>query len=452
MKKIIILLLFILSQNTYAQEFTPDWASLNARKTPEWYGNAKFGIFIHWGVYSVPAWATDSYADGFGSNYAEWYWQRLNATNLKIHKDFTEFHKRVYGQEFQYRDFAKQFRAEMFKPAFWASVLKNSGAKYVVLTSKHHDGFALWQAPDTKDWNAVENGPGRDLLGELTKAVSDSGLRMGYYYSLYEWYHPLYQSNVGRYVDEHMIPQIKDLVAKYQPDVLWTDGEWEQTADTWKSKDIIAWLYNHPSVKNKIVINDRWGSDTKGLYGSFNTSEYGQGRKNKDKPWEECRGIGQSFGYNRNENLADYATTKELVHELIRVVATGGNFLLNIGPAADGTIPVIMQERLKEIGDWLKINGEAIYDTKGLGNEYSLKDSSVFFTKKGRDIYATLTHWKPYVEIGPLSKLPNKINLLGSKQPVRFSKNGRNIKIYMPYLAPEQYCGNNGWVLKLTYN
>lgn len=451
MKRFWIFLVVIAPLFSIAQQYTADWASIDKRHTPNWYGNAKFGIFIHWGVYSVPAWATDSYADGFGSNYAEWYWQRLNATNLKIHKDFTAFHEKVYGKNFDYHDFAKQFKAEMFKPELWASIIKKSGAKYVVLTSKHHDGFALWPAPGTDNWNATVTGPHRDLLGDLSKSVRDSGLRMGYYYSLCEWYHPLYKADVAKYVSSYMLPQIKDLVTKYSPDVLWTDGEWEQSSETWKAKEIISWLYNEPSVKDKIVINDRWGNDTKGLHGSFNTSEYGHGNKNTQKPWEECRGIGQSFGYNRNENLSDYASSKELVHELIKVVSSGGNLLLNIGPAADGNIPVIMQQRLKEIGDWLSVNGEAIYNTTVWEKSSIQKDSSLFFTKKEKSIFAIATKWKNKLIVNTNGEMPKSVALLGFEKKLKFRQKGKNLEIFMPNLLPDRNPGNIAWVAKMQF-
>src|SRR5690606_1973591 len=149
MKKIVFALTFGLCLSAHAQ-FSPNWESLDQRATPAWFEDAKFGIFIHWGVYSVPAWATLSNADGFGSYYSEWYWERLNNEKLKIHKEFTDFHQKNYAGK-PYQDFAHDFKAELFDPDKWADILQGSGARYVVLTSKHHEGFTLW--PSKQSWN-----------------------------------------------------------------------------------------------------------------------------------------------------------------------------------------------------------------------------------------------------------------------------------------------------------
>ena len=271
-----IVFLFLSLISLQAQTYAPNWASLDQRQTPAWFQDAKFGIFIHWGVFSVPAWATTSNADGFGSGYSEWYWQRLFATNLKIHPEFLEFHRKNYGDA-SYQDFVQHFKAELYKPEDWAKIFEEAGAKYVVLTSKHHEGFTLWPSAQSWNWNAMDVGPHRDLAGDLSKAVKARNLRMGFYYSLYEWFNPVYKADVNKYVAERMLPQMKDLVTRYEPDVLWTDGEWDHPAKTWQSETFLAWLFNESKVKDRVVVNDRWGNDTKGAHGSFATSEYGHG-------------------------------------------------------------------------------------------------------------------------------------------------------------------------------
>lgn len=432
-----------------AQTYQPTWESLDKRPVPNWYPNAKFGIFIHWGLYSVPSWATNSNADGFGSNYAEWYWQRLFAPNLKIHKEFVAFHERVYGKNFSYQQFAPMFTAELFDPAQWASIFKASGAKYVVLTSKHHDGYTLWPSAQSWNWNVNDIGPHRDLAGDLSAAVRKEGLHMGFYYSLFEWFNPQYKSDVDGYVRDRMIPQMKDLVTRYKPDVLWADGDWDHSAATWKSEPFLAWLFNESPSKDSIVVNDRWGSDTKSAHGTFQTSEYGSGSVTGKRPWEETRGIGASFGYNRNESLEQYSSSQQLVHELIGTVARGGNLLLNIGPAADGTIPVIMQQRLSDIGNWLKVNGEAIYETASWKNAPAVtKESTLFFTQKQQSVYAITTRWEKEIVIRNISK-PSAVSMPGYNGKLAFSYKNGTLTIKMPALTPDIVPCQYAWVCRV---
>lgn len=445
----VTLTLVILVSSEAAAQYQPEWSSLDKRKTPEWFSKAKFGIFIHWGLYSVPSWATKSNADGFGSGYAEWYWQRLMDPKLKIHKEFVDFHERMYGPNSKYQDFAGQFKAELFNPDDWAELFKASGAKYIVLTSKHHEGFALWPSADSWNWNAMDVGAHRDLAGDLSKSVKKAGLHMGFYYSLYEWFNPVYKSDVKKYVGEHMIPQMKDLVTRYEPDILWTDGEWEQPAETWKSTEFLAWLFNNKTLGDNIVVNDRWGNDTKGKHGSFFTTEYGQGTTSKTHPWEECRGIGESFGYNRNENLEDYMSSDKLVHSLVSIVSRGGNFLLNIGPTADGRIPVIMQQRLKDLGKWMQINGDAIYETQRWEPEQKiLTDSTVFYTKKGKDLYVICTSWPEKLIIQGVKK-PRSVSMLGLNGSVQTAFSKEKLVISAPHVTPKTIPCSSAWVFKL---
>ncbi len=345
-----------------AARYEANWASLDTRPIPQWYKDAKFGIFIHWGVYSVPSW-------GKKGTYAEWYWNYLHDPNNPTR----QFHDQNYGKDFPYENFAPMFKAELFNPQQWADVFARSGAKYVALTSKHHEGFCLWPSKEsTRDWgrawNSVDTGPHRDLAGDLSAAVRAKGLKMGFYYSLYEWYNPIYKSDFARFRDEHFFPQFKDLVTRYKPSIIFADGEWEHTSAEWHTPELMAWLYNDSGVGDDVVINDRWGNDTRGKHGGYYTTEYGgftdfKADATAQHKWEENRGIGASFGYNRNEDYDNYRSTPELIRLLIGMVSQGGNLLLDIGPTADGRIPVIMQDRLIGMGEWLKVNGEAIYGT-----------------------------------------------------------------------------------------
>lgn len=443
--------LFLFAQKTYKA----DWASLDARPIPKWFTGAKFGIFIHWGLYSVPAWGPVGKEWPVYSKYAEWYWYRMQSDSSKVGDAFRQFHNKTFGSGFHYQDFANDFKAELFNPDQWAGLFAQSGAKYVVLTSKHHEGFTLWPSKDAWNWNAVDVGPHRDLAGDLTKAVKAAGLHMGFYYSLYEWYNPLYRANVNKYVDEHMIPQLKDLVTRYSPDVVWTDGEWDYPSEVWKSTDFLSWLYNESGVKETVVVNDRWGKETRSKHGGFYTTEYDLVHNADSKamkiarPWEECRGIGGSFGYNRNESLGDYETSASLVKMLIEKVARGGNLLLDIGPNADGTIPVIMQQRLMDMGRWLKTAGEAIYDTEEWSDAPALSsETTQFYTRKGKDLYLLCTVFPSVpVAVEKLGK-PEAISLLGSNAKIQSHFANGRLTIEPPIPDPNAK-GEYAWVLKL---
>jgi len=356
MKKIFCIALIIISFSMYAQTYQPNWESLDKRPTPQWFKDSKFGIFIHWGVYAVPGWSTKG-------NYAEWYQQGLQTNDTARQK----FHKAKFGDR-TYYDLANDFKAELFNPDDWAKLFEKSGAKYIVLTSKHHDGFTLWPNQTVNKtwgfkWNAMDIGPKRDLLGDLFKAVRKTSVHAGMYYSLYEWFNPLWKSDKQKYALEHVWPQMKELINNYQPDVFWTDGDWDAPPETWKSQEFLSWLYNESPVKNKVVVNDRWGSGVRFHHGGIYTPEYQPDLDFENHDWEESRGMGYSYGYNREEDAWDYNSTQSLVIALIDKVSRGGNFLLDIGPDEHGKIPPIMQDRLLQMGEWLKINGEAIYNT-----------------------------------------------------------------------------------------
>lgn len=454
-----IIFVFFLSLIAYSQTkpYQAAWESIDSRAVPGWFEDAKFGIFIHWGLYSVPAFSpTARDSVGVYERYAEWYWRRWSQPS-KTQRFFLDYHNRVYGPDFRYQDFVNYFKAEMFRPDDWANIFAKAGAKYVVLTSKHHEGFTLWPSEYSWNWNSVDVGPHRDLLGDLTKSVKDKGLKMGYYYSLLEWYHPLYKrETIGQYVDQHMMPQMKELVTIYKPDIFWTDGEWDYTSDELKSTQFLQWLFNDSPVKETVAINDRWGKETRSKHGGYYTTEYdlvhdGDSRGMKfERPWEECRGMAGSFGYNRNEMLEDYSTSGQLVHILIDKVARGGNLLLNIGPTADGRIPEIMQQRLSDMGEWLKVNGEAIYGTRKWDNAPAVTAATTYyFTKKGKDLYLIVTKWqdKPLVVEG-IGKADN-ITMLGYQGKVKFSVSGNRLNIGPPALSPVTSPCNYAWTFKV---
>ena len=467
MKKSLLLLpALVLMIGLSAQTYQPNWESLNKRSIPKWFHQDKFGIFIHWGTYAVPAYAP--VIPNSSASYSEWYWWRIHEGQ----KDFKAFHDKNYGPDFKYTDFEKSFKAELFDPAHWADVFKKSGARYVVLTSKHHEGYCLWNSTDAdrtwgRPWNAVTGTPKRDLLGDLTDAVRNAGLKMGYYYSLYEWFNPLWLSDKKRYVTEHMTPQFKDLVTRYKPSIIFSDGEWDLSDTAWQSESLLAWLFNKSPVKKDVVIDDRWGSDTRGKNtgATYTTSEYGSGM-DASVIWEESQGIGHSYGYNRNEKLEDYKESNALILMLMDIVSRGGNLLLDIGPTADGRIPVIMQQRLTDIGRWLKLNGEAVYGTTAWKQPYQWstgikreqKDASFMagytisdlvkpdkdtsyveclFTRKGNDLYCTLPTYTSQLRLRNLKlKEGAMATVLAGNRRLRYKQQGTDCMLDLSALKP----------------
>lgn len=453
-----------------AQEYEPTWESLDRRPIPGWFQDAKFGIFIHWGVYSVPAWRKVS--EGRYASYAEWYYARVMFDEKGGGR---EFHVKNFGENFAYRDFAPLFRAELFDPEQWAELFARAGARYVVLTSKHHDGFCLWptKSPYKKGWNSMDAGPKRDLVGDLTQAVRARGLRMGLYYSIIEWEtNWTHRTETGyfipkslvdelgipedKYVDDHMIPQLKELVTAYEPAMIFGDaGEWDRSAEEWKTLDFLAWLYNSAPNRDEVVVNDRFGRDMPGKHGDYFSSEYADADGvGTGHPWEESRGIGGSYGFNRDENIDDYNTSEDLVHELVDIVSRGGNLLLNVGPTADGRIPVIMQQRLVDIGKWLDVNGEAIYGTKPWNKAGMNRDAekSVYFTQKGKDLYVIRTKWpqEAFAVQGIAGTEKMKISLLGFEGKVEWKTADGGVIVRPPCLNPVTMPCDYAWVFKVS--
>lgn len=420
-----------------AVTYEANWESLDRREVPAWWTEAKFGVFVHWGPYSVPAYAPTN-DDLFGMGYAEWYQGRL----LKGYRVFLDHHAKKYNS-MPYENFACQFTAENFDPNEWARLFRASGAKYVVLTSKHHDGYALWPSPESGFYNSTVLGSGRDLAGEFAEAMKKAGLKRGFYFSLLEHANPCYPKNLlknglkqawsmDEWATRINIPQLKELVEDYEADIVWADGEWDYTDKEQHAEEFLAWLYNESKVKESVVVNDRWGSNVRGKHGGHFTTEYAFAGGDTTglsqvHPWEECRGIGKSFGFNRYETALDYMSREECLETLVRIVSEGGNLLLNVGPTADGRIPAIMQDRLLAIGKWLETNGEAIYATTRWPHA---KDAAslprVYFTEKGENVYAIIFGAQAgEIRFNDLGKVES-VELLGSTRPVvwRYAESG----------------------------
>ena len=449
-----------------AQVYEADWSSLDTRPIPSWFEDAKFGIFIHWGVYSVPAYRP--LEEGLYASYAEWYYAKVYQSEKNGGK---EFHAKNYGESFSYRDFAPLFTAELWEPGEWAELFEKAGAKYVVLTSKHHDGFCLWptKSPYKKNWNSMDTGPGRDLVGELSEAVRDAGMRMGLYYSIIEWesswtnrtetgyYIPMaevekYKIPEDEYVDNHLIPQLKEIITEYQPSLVFADGgEWDGTVEQWKTLDFLSWLYTESPVKNEVVVNDRFAKGMPGNHGDYYSSEYSDANLEDRHPWEESRGIGGSYGYNRAENIDDYNTSEELIHELISIISRGGNLLLNVGPTADGRIPVIMQQRLLDVGEWLGVNSEAIYHTRQTDLAKGIQEN-ILFTSRGNSLYGIITEWPTDVIKIKLESNTIKVedvSMLGIDYNIRWQQIGDILSISLPLLTIDKLPCIYAWSLRI---
>ncbi|XP_035285167.1 tissue alpha-L-fucosidase-like [Anguilla anguilla] len=423
--------------------YTADWDSLDSRPLPTWYDEAKFGIFVHWGVFAVP---------GFGSEWFWWHWQ--GDPNPK----YVEFMKKNYPPGFTYPQFAPDFRAQFFDPDQWAEIFEASGAKYVVLTSKHHEGFTTWGSPHSWNWNSVDTGPHRDLVEDLGVAVRKRSLHYGLYNSLYEWFHPLYLSDkksgfkTQEFVFNKLLPELHDLVTRYKPDLIWSDGDWEAPDSYWNSTEFLAWLYNDSPVKDSVVTNDRWGAGCSCKHGGYYNCDdkYTPGQLPKHK-WEKCTSVDTySWGYRRTMRLKELLDLPSIIQDLVRTVALGGNYLLNVGPTAEGTIPPVFEERLRGLGDWLKVNGEAVYASRPWRVQSENSTQTVWYTSKGSQVYAFILvrpseSWLKLAE--PITSPSTKVTLLGYSGQLSWSAlQPSGLTVQLPL---EPFVNGHGWTLRL---
>ncbi|MDD8026383.1 MAG: alpha-L-fucosidase [Acidobacteriota bacterium] len=325
----------------------------------QWWRDARFGLFIHWGLYAIPAgeW-------GGQTNYGEWI--RNNAQiPLKT-----------------YDKFAARFNPVKFDAAAWVKMAKDAGMKYIVITSKHHDGFAIFDSK-VSDFDVMATPFKRDILKELATACRKEGIKLCFYHSIMDWHHPDYLprrswevkdrpeagANLERYI-AYMKAQLKELLTDYGDiGVLWFDGEWENTWTEARGRDLYAYVR---SLQPKIIINNRVGASRTGMEGfsaakesagDFGTPEQtipATGLAGVD--WETCMTMNDNWGYNKNDRA--WKTSRDLIQKLADIASKGGNFLLNVGPTSEGLFPGPGVERLAAIGRWMKANGESIYGTQ----------------------------------------------------------------------------------------
>ncbi len=345
-------------------------------ETPAWFTDAKFGIFVHWGPYSVPAWAEPlgehgtQHDDWFLRNpYAEWYYN-----TIRIPGSPASVHQREVWGDAPYDDFLDRWRAEAFDADAMIALFARAGARYVVPTTKHHDGVTLWEAPGTGTRNTVHRGPRRDLVAEFERAARAAGLRFGVYYSGgFDWHAadtgPIWDADddsgarpldaeYAAYAKAHVL----DLVQRYGPDVLWGDIDWPDAGKPEGPDSFLHVLDAFYARNPEGVVNDRFGA----THWDFRTSEYQAGTDLEDDgAWENCRGVGLSFGYNQREDDLDVSLTGEAaVRHLVDVVSRGGNFLLNIGPDAAGRIPRVQRECLEGLAAWMGPHAAAVHGTR----------------------------------------------------------------------------------------
>ncbi|XP_051892538.1 tissue alpha-L-fucosidase-like [Pristis pectinata] len=428
------------------RRYQPNWKSLDSRPLPGWYDESKFGIFIHWGVFSVPS---------FGSEWFWWNWK--GAHSLK----YVEFMAKNYPPGFEYSEFAPEFTASFFNPDQWAELFQESGARYVVLTTKHHEGFTNWGSPVSWNWNSIDTGPHRDLVGDLAAAVRKRNLHYGVYHSLFEWFNPLYlydkqnKFKTQKFVMEKTLPELYDLVLRYKPDIIWSDGAWEAPDTYWNSTEFLAWLYNDSPVKDTVATNDRWGAGCSCKHGGFfNCADKYSPTKLQNHKWEKCTTLDKwSWGYRRDMRMSDVEDLPSIITSFLDTIVYGGNFLLNIGPTKDGIIPPIFEERLRGMGQWLRVNGEAIYASTPWRVQKENSTNIIWYTSKGSSVYAVFTKWPTDNTLqldSPKTSLNTTVTMLGIPRPLKWKTSPtKGILIFLSPLSPFTVPSKNGWTVKM---
>ncbi len=451
--------------------YQANWRSLETYQVPQWYLDAKFGIFIHWGVYSVPA---------FGN---EWYPRDM----YKAGTETFRHHVETYGPQskFGYKDFIPRFRAEKFDPAHWADVFRKSGARYVVPVAEHHDGFPMYDCSFT-DWSAAKMGPKRDVLGQLASAIRSEGIHLGasshraehwWFYDqgmkfdsdvkdprnagLYGPAEPEKSQPNKAYLDDWLL-RTCEIVDKYQPELIWFDWWIEQPVFQPYLQKFAAYYYNRGvQWKRGVAINYK----KKSFPEKAAVLDIERGKLDTLRPifWQTDTSVcKRSWGYISNH---DYRSVDSLVDDLVDIVSKNGTLLLNIGPRPDGTIPEEEEKILLGIGQWLSVNGQAIYGTRpwkvfGEGPTRvvggSFKDTAgqpftgedIRFTTKGNSLYAIALAWpqngKLVVKsLASGSKLSQSkvrsVKLLGSEAQLKWSQNQEGLVVELPSRKPGDY-------------
>jgi alpha-L-fucosidase len=479
-------LLLAVTPATGDAPYEPTLESLDRHPIPEWYQDAKFGVFIHWAVFSVPAYASPTFLPL--TALAEWYWklQQTPGSPTWLH------HLLTYGPSFVYDDFIPRWKAKRWKPRAWIDLIEESGARYFILVAKHKDGFALWPT-STSHRNSFEMGPGRDVVGDLFAAADERGtVKGGVHYSMGEWFSPAPNPDlpvddpqnlvtylafarwgtwrprnaytlervpytgyvpIADYGRDQVFAQLMELIDRYHPWEIWCDLGGNH-ATYYHSHEWMAHFYNQADAYNPggVVVNDRCGS---GAHADFAVVE-DEGvpfQLGAAKSYTETdQTMSHSWGYNTQEVEGDYKTVGDLVHNLVNAVAGGGNYVVNIGPRADGTIPAIMVDRLRGIGRWMAVNGEAIYATRPWTQA---TDGDLRFTVgKNGAFYVTSLVW-PGTQMKITAAIPitddSAIVLLGSDgAPLAWHRDGTNIVVDMPSGGETSTTSRDAFVFRIT--
>ncbi|KAL1703049.1 glycoside hydrolase [Schizophyllum commune] len=370
--------------------------SLSTHESAEWFDDAKFGLFVHWGIYSVPAWTVS------GTQYAEWYWYwQHNPANAS--SAVWTHHKETYGEDFFYDDFFPMFTADAFDAEEFVGFVADVGAKYFVITTKHHDGFALFDTGASSNRNSLNYGPKRDLIAEIMLAANNTQpqLHRGLYYSLPEWFNPAFANNaynasappepytgyveVNDFLQDIMKPQMEALFYQYETDILWCDVGGPTVLP------VIApeWFNRAKLEGRQVVANARCGanySDFDVMRRCFTNRLSTLTSSPELRKWESSEGSDPySYGYNRDTPYEDYRNATYILHSLVDIVSKNGNYLIDIGPTANGTIVPPSRSSLLKVGEWLKIGGDAIYGTKYW--YVAAEDGDLRFTTKDDAFY-----------------------------------------------------------------
>ena len=454
--------------------FAPTWESLRQNyKVPGWYAGAKFGIFSHFGIFSVPA---------FGN---EWYEKFMYAggddTTLKEmnnHGSFVPWHTAHFGppEKFGYKDFIPMFKAEKFDAEAWAELYKNSGARYVVPGAQHHENFAMWDSQVTP-FNSVKMGPKRDVIGELARAGRKRGMKFGvanHGIENFQFVNPpeemiakmkAAQSDLfdPKWADFYNVADRSDaacarflvnwyernveLIDKYQPDLIYFDNGVDQRYLDPLKLTIAAYYYNRArswgkevSFTTKKAAFSPTDKNTETI-GSILDFEGGPPRGIRTGCWEVDRSVGSSWGYTTTERIH---SVNETIGYLVDTVSKNGNLLLNVSPMADGTIPQEQQSTLLGVGKWLEVNGEAIYDTHSWIRFQEAGEQRIHFTVKQDALYAIVLNGGPSADLALASLSTDQaslgkvatVSLLGSQEPVRFTQDQNGLSVKRPNSAP----------------